>query len=107
MKPNNANEPGESVFVTGTCVSDAEPWFKSLLRQIREFQEERRNPRTPVQITAQKDMSALGKLVEQPMAYVSLVGQIKTLIYDFKHPHKIETTAAPVEVEEIWSKQKT
>src|SRR5215467_1917127 len=105
MKPNEANEPGESVFLTGTCVSDAEPWFKSLLRQIRELQEERKHPHTPVQITAQRDMSALGKLVNQPPAYTSLIAQIKDLIEDVRHPHKIETTATLVEVEEIWSRQ--
>jgi len=107
MKPNEANKPGESVFLTGTCISDAEPWYKSLLKQIRELQEERKHPHTPVQITAQRDMSALDKLVDQPMAYVSLVGQIKSLINDARNPHKIETTAAPVEVEEIWSKPRT
>jgi TonB family protein len=105
MKPNEANEPGEGVFLTGTCVSDAEPWFKSLLRQIRELQEERKHPRAPVQITAQRDMSALGKLVNQPPAYSSLLAQIKDLIEDVRNPHKIETTAAPVEVEEIWSRE--
>jgi TonB family protein len=107
MKPNEANKPGESVFLTGTCVSDAESWFSSLLRQIREFQEERKHPRTPVHITAQRDMSALNKLVEQPSAYVSLVAQIKSLIEERRNPHKIETSATPIEVEEIWSKQNT
>jgi protein TonB len=105
MKPNEANEPGESVFLTGTCVSDAEPWYKSLLRQFREYQEEKRNPHAPVQITAQKDMSALGKLVEQPPAYKSLIVELQDFVENIRHPHKIETTATPVEVEEIWSKQ--
>jgi len=104
MKSNLTNEPGESVFVTGTCVSDAESWYSSLVRQLRELREARKNPPVPVQITAEKDMSALNKLVEQPSAYASLVSQIRSLIDDTLHPHKIETTVAPVEVEEIWSK---
>src|SRR5215467_4950967 len=107
MKPNEANEPGESVFLTGTCVSDAEPWYKSLLRQFREYQEEKRHPQAPVQITAQKDMSALDKLVEQPPAYKSLIVELKDFVENVRNPHKIETTATPVEVEEIWSKENT
>src|SRR5215831_6300082 len=106
MKPNEANKPGESVFVTGTCVSDAGSWFSSLLAQIRDYQEEKKHPHTPVHITAERDMSALNKLVDQPSAYISLVAQVKDLINDVRHPHKIETSATPIEVEEIWSQQK-
>jgi len=49
-------------------------------------------------------MSALDKLVQQPSAVSSLVASVRGLIDDTLHPHKIETTATPVEVEEIWSK---
>ncbi len=64
MKPNEANKPDESVLFSGTCVSDAGTWFNSLVRQLRELREERSNPHAPVQITAEKDMSALDKLIE-------------------------------------------
>jgi periplasmic protein TonB len=107
MKPNEANKPDEVVFVTGTTISDGGSWYTSLVQQLREFQEARRNPPTPPQITAEKDMSALNKLVEQPSAYASLVAQLKGLYNDTLHPHQIEMTATPVEVEEIWSKPKS
>jgi periplasmic protein TonB len=107
MKPKETNEPGESVFITGTCVSDAGSWYTSLTRQIRELREERRNPKPPVHITAERDLTALDKLVAQPSAFASLVAGVRGLVNDTLHPRKIETTATPVEVEEIWSKQKT
>ncbi len=106
MKPKQNNEPGESVFVTGTSISDGESWFSSLVSQLREMRDERRNPQARVEITAEKDMSALSKLVEQPSAYTSLASGLRELIQDTLHPRKIETTATPVEVDEIWSKDK-
>jgi TonB family protein len=106
MKPNENNELGESVFVTGTTVSDAGSWYHSLVKQLRELQEERRNPRPQVQITAAKDMTALDKLVQEPSSVSSLLAQVRGLIDDTLHPHKIEMSAAPVEVEEIWSAHK-
>jgi len=107
MKPTGTTtEQGESVFKTGTCVSDAGSWYSSLARQLREIREERRNPRTPVQITAAMDMSALDKLVQDPSSWQSLTAGIRSFIDESLHPRKIETTATPVEVEEIWSKQK-
>src|SRR5438067_248456 len=106
MKPKETNEPGEGVFLTGTTISDGGSWFTSLAKQLREYQEARKNPVPPVQITAERDMSALDKLVEQPSAYSSLISQVKGLIDDTLHPHQTETTAARVEVEEIWSKEK-
>src|SRR5437899_2433833 len=98
MKPNESNEKDEVVFVTGTTISDGGSWYKSLVQQLREFQEARRNPPAALQLTAEKDMSALDKLVDPPSAYASLISQIKGLIDDIRHPHKIETTATPVEV---------
>jgi len=106
MKPNETNQTGDRVFVTGTSISDGGSWYSSLVAQLRDFQQERRSPRAPVQITAEKDMSALGKFIEQPSAFASLIAGIRGLIDDRLHPHKIETTATPIEVEEIWSKQK-
>jgi TonB family protein len=52
------------------------------------------------------DMSALDKLVQDPSSGASLIAGIRSLIDERLHPRKIETTATPIEVEEIWSKQK-
>src|SRR5688572_13491037 len=106
MKPNENNDPRLGIFKTGTIVSDAPSWLDSLVRQIRELREERKNPPTPVQITAERDPRALELLIDAPSPVRSLFGDIREAINDVLHPRKIETTVAPVEVEEIWSKQK-
>ena len=104
MKPKVPSDPGESVFVTGTSISDGESWFTSLSRQLREMREEKRHPTAKVQITAARDMSALYTLVQQPNAYASLIAGVRGLIQDTLHPHKTQTSAELVEVQEIWSK---
>jgi protein TonB len=106
MKPNDNNDPRFGILKTGTTVTDSPSWFASLLTQIRELREERRNPRPPVAITAERDPKALESLIEMPSPVFSLFGDIREAINDILHPRKIETTVAPAEVEEIWSKEK-
>src|SRR5438876_5904424 len=106
MKPTPTNDPRFGILKTGTTVSDSPSWLNSLLSQIRELREERRHPQPQVKITAQRDPSALDKLVEMPSPVLSLFGDIREAINDVLHPRKIETTVQPVEVEEIWSKPK-
>jgi TonB family protein len=107
MKANGTHEPGEGVFITGASLSDSPSWFSSLVKQIKELRAERKNPRAPVEITAERDPSALQKFVDTSSPLGGLFGEIRDLIHDTFHPRKIETTVAPVEVEEIWSKPKT
>jgi protein TonB len=107
MKPNDANDPRFGILKTGTIVSDSPSWLESLLSQIRELREERKNPQPKVEITAKRDASALDKLVEMPSPVLSLFSDIREAIHDTFHPRKIESSATPVEVEEIWSKPKT
>src|SRR5690349_4403598 len=107
MKPNETNDPRSDIFKTGTSVSDSPSWLDSLLGQLRELREERKHPRPHVEITAERDLSALDKLVDMPSPVRSLFSDVREAIDDFLHPRKIETTVAPVEVEEIWSKPKT
>src|SRR5579872_7116622 len=101
MKPNENNDSAE-IFKTGTSVSEPPSWFDSLLKQVREIREERKNPRPHVQITAQQDPSALNNLVDMPSPITSLYSDVREAIHDYFHPRKIETSATPVEVEEIW-----
>jgi TonB family protein len=103
MKPNNENEPGQGLF-TGFDVVDNRSWISSLKTQIKELREERNNPQPRVEITAERDPSALDRLLETKSSTVSLYQQIREVIHDLRHPRKIETTAERVEVEEIWSK---
>src|SRR5688572_21823154 len=100
MKPNDSNENG--LFTTGTSISKSESWLSSLLRQIRERKEDRNAPPAP-QITAQPDPTVLRHFVEAP----SLLGSLKRAISDTLHPPKTESSVAPIEVEEIWSRDRT
>src|SRR5438874_12932903 len=104
MKPNEIDDPRFGILRTGTTVSDCPSWLDSLLSQIRELREERKHPRPQVEITAQPDPSALDKLVEMPSPVLSLFSDMREAVNDYLHPRTIESTVAPVEVEEIWSK---
>ena len=96
-----------SILTTGTTISDAPSWFDSLLNQIRELRQERLHPRPQVEITAERDPSALDKLVDMPSPVRSLVSDVREAIHDYFHPRKIESSVDPVEVEEIWSRPTT
>jgi len=102
---NDNNDP--RILKTGTSLSDSPSWIDSLLKQIVELRERRKNPQPQIEITAQKDPSALDKLVDMPSPISSLFSDIRETINDYLHPRKIETTAQAVEVDEIWSKPKT
>jgi TonB family protein len=106
MKRNDDNEL-EPVVFTAISTVDTSTWISSLTRLLRELKEERKNPPTPVEITADRDPAALEKLLETKSAPASLYHQIKGVLHDIRHPHKTETTAERVEVEEIWSKHNT
>jgi len=107
MTPNDTNDPRFGILKTGTTVSDSPSWLDSLLSQIRELREEKKHPRPQVEITAKRDPAALDKLIEMPSPVLSLFSDVREAVNDILHPRKIETTVQPVEVEEIWSKQKT
>lgn len=107
MKPYEDNDPRFGILKTGTIVSDSPSWLDSLLTQIRELREERKHPRPPIAITAERDPKALETLIEMPSPVLTLFSDLREAINDILHPRKIETTVAPVEVEEIWSKPKT
>src|SRR4051812_11863060 len=107
MKRNVKDESGEGVFTLDTSISDSPSWFASLVNQIRELREERKNPAAPVEITAQPDPAALQQFVETSSPLSGLFGEVRDLLRDTFHPRKIETSVAPVEVEEIWSRPKT
>ena len=104
MKTNDSNE--QEIFTTGTSISDSKAWFGSLIRQIRENMAERRNPTPRAEITAAADPSALERLVDPPSQISSLLASIKDTFNAKFHPHQIEMTATPVEVEDIWTKRK-
>jgi len=105
-RTHQPDEPASDLFATGTSVSEPRSVVLSLLRQIGELRDERKHP-PKFQITVAKDPSALEKLITQPSPFLSLVSQIRGLIRESHHPRKLETTAAPVKLKEIWSKPNT
>ena len=107
MKSAKSNESGFGLFASATEVSQPLPWFMSLHRHIQESREERKHPHAKFEITAQRDPTALKKLIESPSAFGSLVSQMWGLIDDTLHPRTMRATAAPVEVREIWSRPNT
>jgi protein TonB len=104
MKPNENNDPRLGILKTGTIVSDSPSWYASLLAQIKELRDERKNPRAAAEITAKRDPKALENLIDMPSPLTTLFSDVREAIHDVFHPRKIETTVDPVEVEEIWSK---
>src|SRR3989475_7589307 len=107
MKPNPTHEPAFGILKTGTTISDSASWLDSLLTQIRELRRERKHTRPKVEITADRAPGPLDKLVEMPSPVLSLFGNLREAINDYRHPRQIESSVAPVEVEEIWSKPQT
>ena len=98
MNPNDSNE--QDIFKTGTSISRTQPWFSSILVQLRQRREDRSAP--SLTITAQPDPSALDKFVKSKSLMGSIIGTARDILSN--RNRKIETTAAPVEVAELWSK---
>lgn len=96
MNPYEFNE--QDIFKTGTSISEPVPWFSSIRRQLRQRREDRHAPAQP--LTATPDPTALDKFVKSSSLFSSIVSAARDM---FSH-HKIETTVAPVEVQELWSK---
>ena len=96
MNSNELNE--QDIFRTGTSISEPVPWFSSIRRQLHQRREDRQN--APARVTAAPDPTALDKFVTSK----SLLSSIFSLTRDRFSHRKIEMTATPVEVEEIWSK---
>ena len=63
-----------------------EKWIFSLVRQLRELEEERRNPPPPIKITAEPDLDALDRLVEGPTSFASLRRQIQDFRAEAANP---------------------
>jgi len=105
MKPREGTEPGNGLFTAGLDASLTEPWFKSLVRQIRDLRFERKHPQPRLDVP--RDPAALEKLLDTPSIFSSLLAQIRGVFDDAVLPKKVVTTAEPVEVEEIWSKPHT
>jgi protein TonB len=92
--------PDPSIFKTGTSLSQTQPWFSSILKQFRQNREDRNMP--SAHVTAAPDPSALDKFVKPKPLLGSILATVRGLLAD--RGRTIETTAAPVEVEDLWSK---
>ena len=79
-------------------------WITSLRRQLKQLAAERKNPLPQLELTAKKDPQALRNLLDPPSPFLSLISQVRSKIDDIVHPkEKFQTTAEPVEVEDLWS----
>ncbi len=96
MNPNESNE--QDIFKTGISISQTQPWFSSILLQLRQ----RRQVGPRPQITAVPDSSVLDKFIEPPSLLKSILATAKSMIAD--RGRTIQMTATPLEVEELWAK---
>jgi len=101
MNPNDSND--QEIFKTGLQISGGGSWLSSILKQIRQRREDRLQP--PAEITATPDPTALDKLVRSRSSISSILWTLRDIGND-KNRH-FEVTAAPVEVEELWSPDKS
>ena len=92
----NHNEPAYGLFATGTSVSQPKPWFISIVRQMAEFVQDRRNRKTTIEIgRADHELFVTGvRLSEAVPWFYSLRRQICELREERRHPQpKFEITA--------------
>src|SRR5688572_25269072 len=101
MNPHDSNE--QEIFKTGTRLSASESWLQSIARQLRQRREDRELP--PASVTAAPDPHALDKFVKSRSPLASILWTIRDMRSD-KNRH-YDVTAAPVEVQELWSKDKS
>jgi TonB family protein len=99
MDPNEYN--GQDIFKTGTSISQPQPWFRNILKQFRQRREDRNLQ--PIHLTARPDLSVLKKYEKPKTLLGSIMSTAEGMLAD--RGRTIQTTAAPVEVEELWSKK--
>src|SRR4030095_10253766 len=99
--PADLNERG--IFKTGTSLSEPQPWFSSILKQFRQNREDRNKP--AAHLTAPPDLSALDKFVKPKPLLESILATARGMLDD--RGRTIQMTATPIEVEDLWSKNRT
>lgn len=101
MNSNDSNE--QEIFKTGIQISQPESWLQSIVRHFRQRRVDRETP--PAAVTAAPDPNALDKFVQSRSPLASILWTIRDMRSD-KNRH-YDVTAAPVEVQELWSKDKS
>src|SRR5262245_55718601 len=99
MNPNERNE--QDIFKTGISISQTQPWFSSILQYFRNRREDRDAPAAV--LTAAPDPTVLDKFVKPKGLLSSIFSTAKGMWSE--RGRTIEMTAAPVEVEELWSRK--
>src|SRR5688572_18633344 len=98
MNPNEYN--GQDIFKTGTSISQPQSWFRNIPEQFRQRREDRNAPH--VHLTAVPDPSLLKQFARPKTLLGSIRLTSEGILAD--RGRTIQTTAQPVEVEELWSK---
>jgi len=101
MNPYDSND--QEIFKTGTSISQPVSWLQSIVRQLRQRREDRETPHASV--TAPPDPHALEKFVKSRSPLASILWTIRDMRSDRNRHYDV--TAAPVEVQEIWSPDKS
>ena len=101
MNPSEINE--QDIFKTGTSLSEPRTWLSSILEQIRQNREDHNRP--SAQITAAPDPSALDKFVKPKPLLGSILATARGMLAD--RGRTLQMTATPIEVEDLWSKDKS
>jgi len=101
MNSNDSNE--QEIFKTGTRISEPVSWLQSIVAYFRQRREDRERPHAAV--TAAPDPNALDKFVKARSPLASILWTIRDMRTD-KNRH-YDVTAAPVEVQELWSPDKS
>jgi TonB family protein len=101
MNPNEFN--GQDIFKTGTSISQPQSWFSSILKQLRQNREDRSRP--SAHVTAAPDPTALDKFVKSRPLLGSIFGTARGMLAD--RGRTINMTATPIEVEDLWSPDKS
>jgi TonB family protein len=101
MNSNDSNE--QEIFKTGTRISQSESWLQSIARQLRQRREDR--DKAPASVSSAPDPHALDKFVKARSPLASILWTLRDMRADKSRHYDI--TAAPVEVQELWSKDKS
>jgi protein TonB len=93
----------QEIFKTGISISEPVSWFQSIARYFRQRKEDRNAPHAAV--SSAPDPTALDKFVKARSPLSSILWTIRDMRSDKDRHYNV--TAAPVEVEELWSPDKS
>ncbi len=92
----------QEIFKTGTTISEPVSWLQSILQQLRTW---RQDHERHADVSAELDPTALDKFVKSRSPLSSIFWTLRDIRSD--KSRNFHTTAAPVEVQELWARDKS